>query len=79
VGRQADKCASKEALVGGLSPWHLGILLVVLLLVFGAKKLPELGRGIGSGMREFKKGVTGEPEEKVTEAITTSTEDQRVS
>lgn len=65
--------------MGGLSPWHLAILFVVLILVFGAKKLPELGRGLGSGMREFKRGVTGEPEEKVVETIATQVEDKTVS
>jgi sec-independent protein translocase protein TatA len=33
---------------------------VILLLVFGAKRLPEIGRSIGSGMREFKQGITGD-------------------
>jgi sec-independent protein translocase protein TatA len=43
----------------GISIWELLILLVVLLLVFGAKRLPEMGRSLGKGMREFKEGVTG--------------------
>jgi sec-independent protein translocase protein TatA len=34
------------------------VLLAVLLLVFGAKRLPELGRALGRGMREFKDGIT---------------------
>ncbi|MGN6866950.1 MAG: twin-arginine translocase TatA/TatE family subunit [Solirubrobacteraceae bacterium] len=41
------------------NPLHIAIVLVVVLLVFGAKKLPEMGRGLGQGMREFKDGVTG--------------------
>ncbi len=41
------------------NPLHIAVLLVVLLLVFGAKRLPELGRSLGSGMREFKDGITG--------------------
>lgn len=48
--------------MGALSPGHLIILLVVLLIVFGAKKLPELGRGLGQGLREFKGSVTGDDE-----------------
>lgn len=64
--------------MGGLSPWHIGILLIVLLLVFGAKKLPEMGRGLGSGMREFKRGVTGEADEPA-EVLTKSTEDSKTS
>jgi sec-independent protein translocase protein TatA len=44
----------------GISIWELLILLVVLLLVFGAKRLPEMGRSLGRGMREFKEAVTGD-------------------
>jgi sec-independent protein translocase protein TatA len=43
----------------GVSIWELMILLLVLLLVFGAKRLPEMGRSLGKGMREFKEGVSG--------------------
>jgi sec-independent protein translocase protein TatA len=50
----------------GISIWELLILLVVLLLIFGAKRLPEMGRSLGKGMREFKDSVTG-----VEEAVTT--------
>jgi sec-independent protein translocase protein TatA len=42
------------------NPLHILVLVVVLLLVFGAKRLPEIGRSLGSGMREFKQSVTGE-------------------
>jgi len=40
------------------------LLVIVLLLVFGARRLPEIGRGLGSGMRAFKDGVTGKDELK---------------
>ena len=43
----------------GISLPELLILLVVLLLVFGAKRLPEMGRSLGKGMREFKDSVSG--------------------
>jgi sec-independent protein translocase protein TatA len=46
----------------GISIWELMILLVVLLLVFGAKRLPEMGRSLGKGMREFKDAVTSSEE-----------------
>ena len=52
----------------GISIWELLILLIVLLLIFGAKRLPEMGRSLGKGMREFKDSVTG-----VEEAVTTPT------
>jgi sec-independent protein translocase protein TatA len=42
------------------NPLHIVFLVVVLLLVFGARRLPEIGRSLGSGMREFKTSVTGE-------------------
>ncbi len=41
------------------NPTHIAILVVVLLLVFGAKRIPEIARSLGSGMREFKDSVSG--------------------
>ena len=43
----------------GIGIWEMLILLLVLLLVFGPKRLPEMGRQLGKGMREFKDSVTG--------------------
>ena len=42
------------------NPVHLAFLFILLLLVFGAKRLPELGRSLGAGMRGFKESITGE-------------------
>jgi len=42
------------------NPLHIAFLVVILLLVFGAKRLPEIGRSLGSGMREFKQSITGD-------------------
>jgi sec-independent protein translocase protein TatA len=42
------------------NPLHIAFLVVILLLVFGARRLPEIGRSLGTGMREFKDSVTGE-------------------
>ncbi|MFN8121025.1 MAG: twin-arginine translocase TatA/TatE family subunit [Thermoleophilia bacterium] len=44
------------------SPIQLLIVLLIVLVVFGAKRLPEIGRSMGSSAREFKKGITGEDE-----------------
>ncbi|MBV8987228.1 MAG: twin-arginine translocase TatA/TatE family subunit [Solirubrobacterales bacterium] len=44
-------------MTGFLSPVHIALLLVVLLLVFGAKRLPDLGRSLGTGLREFKQSI----------------------
>jgi TatA/E family protein of Tat protein translocase len=50
--------SGETASVGLENPLHVAVLLVVLLLVFGARRLPEFGRSLGSGMREFKDGIT---------------------
>jgi sec-independent protein translocase protein TatA len=47
-------------MTGLLSPGHTVVLILILLLVFGAKRLPELGRSLGSGMREFRRSIGGE-------------------
>ena len=43
----------------GIGPMELIVVLVIALVVFGPKKLPDLGRSLGSGMREFKSSITG--------------------
>ena len=43
----------------GVGPVEIIIVLVIVLLIFGPKRLPDLGRSLGSGMREFKESVTG--------------------
>ena len=47
----------------GIGIWELLILLLVLLLVFGPKRLPEMGRQLGKGMREFKDSVSGKDDD----------------
>ena len=42
-----------------LQPWHLIVLAVVAFLLFGAKRLPELGKGLGEGLKGFKEGIKG--------------------
>jgi sec-independent protein translocase protein TatA len=54
----------------GIGPLELVLILVILVVIFGAKRLPELGRSLGSSARQFKKGVTGEDEDRATEALT---------
>lgn len=44
------------------TPSHLIFVLVIALLVFGPRKLPELGKGLGEGLRGFKQGIKGDPE-----------------
>jgi len=45
--------------MGSIGPLELGIVLVIVLIIFGPKRLPKLGRQLGSGMREFKDSITG--------------------
>jgi sec-independent protein translocase protein TatA len=52
------------------NPLHIAFLVVILLLVFGARRLPEIGRSLGSGMREFKQSVTGETASEQQPALT---------
>ncbi len=44
---------------GGVGWPELVIVLVIVLVIFGAKRLPEIGKSLGSGMREFKDSITG--------------------
>jgi sec-independent protein translocase protein TatA len=47
-------------MIGLENPLHIAMVLVVLLLVFGAKRLPEMGKSLGEGLRGFKQSITGE-------------------
>ncbi|MFN0154439.1 MAG: twin-arginine translocase TatA/TatE family subunit [Gaiella sp.] len=53
----------------GIGIWELLILLLVLLLVFGPKRLPEMGRQLGRGMREFKDSVTGKDDDRYDDEV----------
>jgi sec-independent protein translocase protein TatA len=67
------------ALFQNFGVWEILLLLLVLLLVFGPKRLPEMGRSMGRGMREFKDSLTGklkdddEEDEQQQAAIVTAT------
>jgi len=49
------------------NPLHIAFLVVILLLVFGARRLPEIGRSLGGGMREFKDSISGESKPALTQ------------
>ncbi|CAN5768856.1 MAG: Sec-independent protein translocase subunit TatA/TatB [Thermoleophilaceae bacterium] len=76
---------SSIAVVGGIGPLEIGIVLLIVLIIFGPKRIPELGRSLGSGMRGFKESVTGkdkgddEPErlEQPNTVEASASEDQR--
>ena len=47
-----------------IGPWEIGIILVIVLIVFGVGKLPQVGGAIGKGLRAFRKGQRGEEGEE---------------
>ena len=49
---------------GLASPSHLIIVLVIILLLFGAKRIPELAKGLGTGIKEFREGVSSSDDAK---------------
>jgi sec-independent protein translocase protein TatA len=54
-------------MIPNLGGTELIIVLVIILLLFGAKRIPELARGLGNGIREFKKGTRGEADDELRE------------
>jgi sec-independent protein translocase protein TatA len=47
-----------------IGPLEIAVVAIIALLVFGPKRLPELGRSVGKGIREFKGSITGDDEER---------------
>ncbi|HAV55184.1 MULTISPECIES: twin-arginine translocase TatA/TatE family subunit [Aequorivita] len=50
--------------LGVIGPWQIVLIVVIVLLLFGGKKIPELMRGLGSGLKEFKDASKEEPADK---------------
>ena len=63
--------------LGPLGIWELLIILVLVLLIFGARRLPEMARGIGQSVREFRKGIRGLREDIASDE--TATKDTEAS
>jgi len=57
--------------VSVLQPWHVIVILVIVLVVFGPGKLPMLGRAVGDTVRDFKKAVNDDEPKATTEVVTT--------
>ncbi len=51
-------------LAGMIGPWQIVLIVVIILLLFGGKKIPELMRGLGQGMKEFKNATKEEKKEE---------------
>lgn len=54
-------------LLGVMGPWQIVLIILAVLLLFGGKKIPELMRGLGQGLQEFKKASKTEEEKKSNE------------
>ena len=65
--------------VGPLGIPEIAIIVVVILLIFGARRLPEIGTSMGKGIRTFKTALMGEDEKDDPEKVTASSEDDRSS
>jgi sec-independent protein translocase protein TatA len=50
-----------------MGPWEIALIVVIILIVFGVGKLPQVGGAIGKGIRAFKKGQSGEDDEEEEE------------
>ena len=63
----------------GIGPWEIVVILFVIILIFGGKKLPELARGLGLGLREFKKATEDikDEVESAAEDLEKSTKDTK--
>jgi sec-independent protein translocase protein TatA len=58
-------------------PLEIVIILVIVLIIFGPKRLPDLGKSLGHGMREFKDSVTGKDKEQLSQSSTDAPEPAR--
>jgi sec-independent protein translocase protein TatA len=61
------------------NPIHIAFLLILLLLVFGAKRLPEMGRSLGDGMRGFKDAISGEGTQTATQPVLHTAQQEQVA
>lgn len=56
-------------LIGVIGPWQVAIIAILILLLFGGKKIPELMKGLGKGIKEFKDGIADDEETKEKDDI----------
>ena len=63
--------------MGALAPWHWALVIVIVLLLFGGRLLPRLGRSLGNSISGLKKGVK-ESSEEFKAAVTDKPEDEKV-
>jgi sec-independent protein translocase protein TatA len=54
-------------MIGGIGFQEIGLILLILVVLFGGKKIPELARGLGRGINEFKTGIKEQPRQEIDE------------
>jgi sec-independent protein translocase protein TatA len=64
-------------MLGHLGFWEILLILVVIAFLFGGKKLPELGRGLGEGIRNFKKSLSREKDSEKKKEVKTDSADEK--
>lgn len=60
-----------------MGPWEIALILVIILIIFGVGKLPQVGSAIGKGIRSFKKAQAGEDEEEEKDKKATSSKSEK--
>ena len=55
-----------------LAPWHWAVVIIIAIVLFGSKKLPDLGKGLGEGFRGFKEGLKGITDPEPTKPVETA-------
>ena len=61
-------------MIGGLGPTELILIFLIVLVIFGARKIPEIGSGLGKGITNFKKAMKEQDQEKIESKTSNETE-----
>lgn len=67
---------SLHIFLGMVGPWQIVIIVAIILLLFGGKKIPELMKGLGTGIKEFKDATKNENAQQTSKKDTTSNENK---
>jgi sec-independent protein translocase protein TatA len=62
----------KEGAMFSPGPWELAIILIIVLVIFGAGKLPEIGSGLGKGIKNFRKSTSGKEDIDVSPSVSST-------
>jgi len=62
--KQYFTCMEGATMIPHIGPWEMGLVLAIIMIIFGVGKLPQVGGALGKGLRAFRKGQSGEYEEE---------------